>query len=328
MYHILAIGDPVVDTHVQVDDSSSECQLIPHGKMKLCFEYGSKIPMLSCFQILGGNASNFGIGTTRLGLKTAIISTIGDDVNGKMILTDLAKYGVDTSYIAVDESVQTKYNIILNYKSERTILSYSHRREYIWPKPVPPTDWIYYTSLSEGFETIQEKLIKYLHDRQNVKLAFNPGSYELKFRMSRVKEMLKKTDILIVNLEEAEMIAGTNLEEQKTVAGLIRLLIKMGAKEAVITDGERGAYAGNKEEVRHTKPLPVPVVGKTGAGDSFSAGYVAARFYDHDLAHSLEWGVANSASVIQHIDSHTGLLDKRGIEKMTSTFQPVATVIE
>lgn len=323
MYNIIAIGDPVVDTHVQIADSSTECSLIPHGTMKLCLDFGSKIQILNCSQILGGNAANFGIGTAKLGLKTAVISTIGNDVNGKMILKDLADRGVDTSIITTDESVPTKYNIVLNYCKERTILSYSHPREYAWPRPMPATDWIYYTSLSEGFETIQKDLMKYLQDHQSVKLAFNPGSHELKFGIAQVKEMMRRADILIVNLEEAEEISGTTLEEQKSVNGIVRELLKMGSKEVVITDGERGAWAGNDDDTWHMKPYPVAVVGKTGAGDSFSAGYVAARFYGHDINHALGWGVANSASVIQYVDSHSGLLNQDGIQREISSFKTI-----
>lgn len=316
MFNLICVGDPIIDTHVQIDDSSAECALIPHGDLKLCLDYGRKIPILNSFQNLGGNAANVSVGAVKLGLKTAIISTIGDDVNGKKIIQDLKKNGVIIDYLQVDKKSQSRYSIVLNYKGERTILSYSDKKNYEWPDYLLGTDWIYYTGLSEGFEEIHENLLRYLKERPTTRLAFNPGSYLLKYAPGYLKEILKRTDLLIVNLQEAEAVLKTKLTEEKTPSALIHGLLKMGVKEAVITDGESGAWAGNDDVIFKMKAYPVRVIGKTGAGDAFSAGYLAARFYGHDINHALAWGTANSSSVIQHIGSGSGLLDKDSLLKM------------
>lgn len=327
MFDLLAIGDPIIDTHVRIDDSDSACQLIPHGKMKLCFDYGSKIPIRNSFQSLGGNAANVSIGTTKLGLNSAILSTIGDDINGKMVVRELAKYGVDTGYLATDKKSDTRYSVVLNYKKERTILSYSNRKNYSWPKPEPKADWIYYTGLSEGFDTLHENLMDYLHRHPTVRLAFNPSSNLLKYHRDYLPEIISRTDILIINLEEAELITGKTLEKEKSVGALIRLLLAAGAKEVALTDGEQGAWAGNKDELWRMKSLPITVIAKTGAGDAFSAGYLSAKFYEHDLKHALAWGIANSSAVIQKEGPHDGLLDRKRIELFLNNFktiQPIA----
>lgn len=323
MLKLLAIGDPIIDTHVRIDESSAECQLIPHGKMKLCFDYGSKIPIRSSFQSLGGNAANVSVGATKLGLESAILSTVGDDANGKMAIRELAKNGVDTSYLSTDKKSDTRYSVVLNYKKERTILSYSNRKNYFWPKPAPKTDWIYYTGLSEGFNSLHKDLMTHLHNHPTIRLAFNPGSNLLKFGRAYLPEIISRADLLILNLEEAESITGKSLAKEKSYGAIIRLLLAMGAKEVVLTDAERGAWAGNKDEMWHMKSLPVTVVAKTGAGDAFSASYLAARFYEHDLDHALAWGIANSSSVIQKEDPHSGLLDRKGIDKMLNDFKTI-----
>ncbi len=323
MFNLLAIGDPIIDTHVRIDDSNSGCQLIPHGKMKLCFDYGSKIPIRTSFQSLGGNAANVSVGATKLGLESAILSTVGDDTNGKMAIRELAKYGVDTSYLSTDKKSHTRYSVVLNYKEERTILSYSDHKNYFWPKPEPETAWIYYTGLSEGFESLHEDLMDYLERHPTVRLAFNPGSGLLKFGRAYLPEIISRADLLIVNLEEAESITGETIEKEKTYSALINQLLKMGAKEVALTDAEKGAWAGNKDELWHLKSFPVTVVSKTGAGDAFSAGYLSARYYEHDLKHALAWGVANSTAVIQKEDPHSGLLDRKGVELLLNKFKTI-----
>ena len=326
MLQLLAIGDPIIDTHVQIDDSSAECRLIPHENMKLCFDYGSKIPIVNSFQALGGNAANVAVGATKLGLKTAVLSTIGDDINGKIALKALADAGVDTSYLTTDKKTTTRYSIILNYQSERTILSHSEKAAYVWPKPAPATDWIYYTGLSEGFETIQKELTTYLKAHPTVHLAVNPGSYLLKFNLPALKEILKLTDLLIVNLEEAEKILRTTLTREKSVGSIIRQLTKFGPKEIAITDAERGAWTGTKDTLFFHKAFPVKVVAKTGAGDAFSAGYITARYHGHDMEHALSWGIANSAATIQEHSSQKGLQTVAGLEKIMQQFSSIRPI--
>lgn len=319
MYNVITIGDVVVDTHVLIDDASIECNI--DGKnCRLCLDYASKIPIADSFQALGGNAANVAVGAAKLGLKTAVISAVGKDSNGKIILEELKKGGVITDLIWTDEKTKTRYSIVLNFKGERTILSYHQKRQYVWPEAVPETDWVYYTSLSDGFESLQEKLIDFLNKHESVRLAYNPGSFQLKYSLDSVKEILSQTQILILNLEEAERILNTTIEKEKNVSALIHKLLLTGAKEVVITDGKNGARAGNAEDVWYLKSFPVEVISKTGAGDAFSAGYLAARINDHDISTSLSWGIANSCSVITSHGSQKTLLDKNGIKKMLAKY--------
>ncbi|TAN33774.1 carbohydrate kinase family protein [Patescibacteria group bacterium] len=328
MYNLITIGDAVIDTHVFIDDATVQCD-VNHENCQLCLDYASKVPITGSFQSLGGNAANVAVGATKLGLKCAAITSLGTDANGKLILEELKKNNVDTSLTSQDPRTLTRYSIILNFKGERTILSYHQKRKYDWPRTVPPVDWIYYTSLSEGFENLQEKLLAFLDKHGTARLAFNPGSFQIKNALPKVREMLKRTDVLIVNLEEAEKISDLTLAKAKSVAGLIRKLLNDGAKEVVITDAANGAWAGNVDEVWRLESFPVKVVAKTGAGDAFSAGYLSARFYGHEIPLALSWGIANSCGVISEVGSLKGILDKNGIKKMLAKFSTIkpSTVI-
>lgn len=328
MINLLAIGDPIIDTHVQIDDDCSECRVLIHSdQKKLCLDYGTKIPIIDSFQELGGNAPNVAVGATKLGLSSALVSTIGDDANGRMILEKLKHYGVTSDYITFDAGSKTRYSIVLNHRGERTILSYSDKKDYVWPAPVAATQWVYYTGMSEGFETVQNKLVEYLNKHQAAHLAVNPGSYMLKYALTALREIIARANVLIVNLEEAERILGTTLEKEKSVMALIHELCKLGPSEIALTDGERGAWAGTAEEVWQISPFPVKVVSKTGAGDAFSAGYLAARYYGHDFEHALLWGTANSSGVVQAHGPHAGLQTKAGVEKMIEKFKDIKPVL-
>jgi len=322
MYRIIAIGDLILDTHVKIDDASVECDL-DGRKCKLCLDYATKVPVSDSFQTIGGNPANLSFSTTKLGLKTTVLSTIGTDSNGNTILEALKKAKIDTQNIFLDKKIKTRYSIILNFKGERTILSYHQKRTYIWPKEIPATDWIYYTSLSDGFEPLQERLLKFLEKHPSVRLAFNPGSFQLKNNLEITKSVLYRTDLLVVNLEEAEKLTGASFKKLKSVNSLIHKLLSLGAKEVVITDAAKGAWSGNNENIWHMESYPVPIVSKTGAGDAFSAGYLSAKIYGHDLPTCLVWGIANSCSVLGHFGVQDGLLNKNEIKKMIDKFSKI-----
>lgn len=333
MYHLIAIGDPIIDTHVQIADECDQCRVHQEGRAHLCLDYGAKIPIVDSFQALGGNAPNVAVGAVRLGLSAAVVSTVGRDAYGKLALAELKKQNVDTAYISSDPGHKTRYSIVLNYRGERTILSYSERKTYRWPKAFPETNWIYYTGVSEGYEAIQEALLKQLDKNPETGLAINPGSYLLKYGLADLRTAVARADLLLVNREEAEKIAGPAAGaarvDVKTEAGLIRALLSLGAKEVALTDGSRGAWAGNHEEVWRLPAYPVKVVSKTGAGDAFSAAYLSARWQRQGIAQALAWGTANSCSVVGAPGPHAGLLDQAGIKKMIKRFfhiQPTAII--
>lgn len=322
MYKFIIIGEALVDTHVLIDDASLECSI--DGKnCKLCMDFARKIPISDSFQAIGGNGANVAAGTAKLGLKTGLIAAFGKDANGEMILSELQKNKVNTDYVLIDSKTKTRYSIVLNYHGERTILSYHHQMKYVWPAQMPAVDWIYYTGLSEGFMPLQEKLLVYLDKHPSVKLVMNPGTLQMKYYPKTVNEMISRTDILIINLEEAELILGTTIKKEKTIEALIHKLLARGAKEVAITDAAKGAWAGNVDEVWHMDSFPVEVVAKTGAGDAFSSGYASARCLGHDIHEALAWGITNSCAIIGNHGAQLGLLDQNGVKKMRNKYPSI-----
>ena len=144
-----------------------------------------------------------------------------------------------------------------------------------------------------------------------------------KKNLDLVKQMLSRTDVLIVNLEEAKKITGKDMDGKS----LIKELANLGAKEVVITNSGEGAWAGDANGVWHMASFPVEVMSKTGAGDAFSSGYLAARFYKQNIDTSLSWGIANSCAAISSLGSEKNLLNKKEIIKMISKFSSVKPVL-
>ena len=315
MFDIITIGDATLDTFIVLDDSSSSCHIYKH-KTLLCLNYADKTPIEQSTQSVGGNAANVAAGTQKLGLKASIVTELGADITGHIVHDELEHAGVNTSLIKTIPGKEKQNSIVLNYQSERTILSYHAKRAYSLPR-LPSTKWIYYTSLGKGFEKLQNKLTKHLDTHPSTKLAMNPGSYQFKKGLKKIRQLLKRANILFVNKEEAVRILDCRMKKPKS---LIKDLHNKGVKTVVITDGSEGSYASNGEEMYKMDVYPDRPIAKTGAGDAYASGFLAAIHHNKSLPDAMRWGSANAVSVIQKFGAHHGLCTKSGIQKILKKY--------
>lgn len=319
MFDIITIGDSMVDTFVVIDhdEATLQCNL-KQDRCQLCIDYADKIPIKHTHQAIGGNAANVAVGCQKLGLKTTILTELGDDLNGLSIVHDLEAQKVNTALIKIIPKAETRYSIILNYLAERTVLAYFVKRNYTLPK-LPDTRWIYYTSLAKNFEKLQDQLVKYLKNHPQTKLAINPGTYQMKYNLKKIKQILPLTEIIFINKEEAVKIIG----KEKNLKETIKKLHQLGIKKVVITDSVRGAYASDGKNIYQMPIFPIHAVDKTGAGDAFASGFLSALMHEQNLTEALKWGTANSAGVITKIGAQEGLMNKQAIIKMISRFKKI-----
>ncbi len=319
MFDVITIGDCMLDTFLVIDHEEArlQCDLNKENCL-LCLNYADKIPIRETGQSVGGNAANLAVGLKKLGLKTAIVSELGDDINGHIIKNELEKSSVNTTNLKINAGQETRYSIILGYQAERTVLSYYTKRNYRLPT-LPPSRWIYYTSLGQGFEKLQDQLTKHLQKNPQTKLALNPGSYQLKKNLPKIKQILPKTNLLFVNKEEAARLVG----KKKKITEYFTALHKLGIEMVVITDGTNGSYASNKQEQYFMPIFPIPAVDKTGAGDAYASGFLAAHLENKKMNEAMYWATANAGGVTREIGAEHGLSNQAGIEKILKKYHNI-----
>jgi sugar/nucleoside kinase (ribokinase family) len=257
---------------------------------------------------VAGNAANNAVGAARLGLKSAIYTIIGDDGTGEHIKNVFKKEKVSLEYLIHDPKQETNSSVVINYKGERTILVYHAPRVYNLPKHID-SKWIYYTSVGPEHKKLNQQVIS-LVKKKKIKLGYNPGTYQLRAGAKYVKEVLKVTEVLFVNKEEAARIVGPQFDNRHYLLALH----KAGAKIVVITDGRNGSFVFDGEKFWQMGILNTPVVERTGAGDSFATAFIAALHHKKDVAMAMCWGTCNSSSVIMKYGPQDGLLTKAGME--------------
>lgn len=325
-YDLVAIGDTTLDVFLEVDleDAKGRCEL-DSEKCLVCFPYGSKVPVKKITQVPAvGNAANNAIGSARLGLKTAIYTVIGSDRDSEDHKKVFEDEGVDTQFVVMEPDKRSNFSAVLNYGAERTIFVYHEDRKYDLPQ-LPSSKWVYYTSVAKGHDILHRQVPEYIR-KSGAKLSFNPGSYQLLEGLHKLKPILEVTDVLLLNREEAHKLAGDDPSagsgQVEDIKGLIRGLREYGPKIVVITDGRNGSFASfDGREFWHVGiPEDTPVVERTGAGDAYSTGFLAAQIMDKDLPECMVWGTMNSTSVVQYIGAREGLLTQEGMKKFIEKY--------
>ncbi len=318
MLDVIAVGDVTLDTFVVIKDATVACS-IHKDDCKLCISYADKIPVESFEQKSAGNAGNVAVSWARLGLRSGIYTHLGDDEPGLKIKRSLSLEGVIMKYVHIDEGKPSNNSIVINFQGERTILVYHHPRHYSVPK-LEMTRWMYYTSVAPHHEKLQHDVIRTIRGvHGKMKLAFNPGTHQLKLGLKKLMPVLALTSVLFINKEEGERLVG----KKSDIMALMQAVKKSGPEIVVVTDGPNGAYAFNGVQSYFMPTMPVKVVERTGAGDSFAAGYLAATMRGEPMKEALRWGTANSAGVVQKVGPQAGLLDIHDMEMMLTRFKKV-----
>jgi len=295
-FEIVCFGSAVVDVFVDTD--------VAEKNNSISYPIGGKILIKGLKFDVGGGGTNTAVAFSRLGFKTGCICNIGSDENGREILKCLKKERV--KFLGkIEKNSKTGYSIILDSKGgERTILTYKGANDEISLKDIRrfKTKWLYLSSMLEkSFET--QKKIAGILNRKGVKIAFNPSSYLIKNK--DLSPLLKITDILILNKEEAEMLLK---KEQSKEKSLLRGLYKLTRGIVIITNKDKiiECYDGKKKY--SLIPHKIKVVERTGAGDAFASGFVAGKIAGITIMNCLRLGLRESESVIRYFGAKNNLL--------------------
>jgi len=317
-FDVISIGDCGMDMFMGLNTTGSRNCSVDKDQCYLMLNYADKIAADFQEYATGGNAANLAIGASRLGLKVGFYTELGDDTIGTIVQESLLVEGVAKDYVHRLKGAKTNFHVVLNHEAERTIIVYHNKRTYKLPA-FKKSEWIYYTSMAEGFEKMQKALVKHVK-KHKVKLGFNPGTYQLKAGYKKLKAVISVCEVFIVNTHEAERILGKKHNGNDGKPNFKKLLVelsKLGPKKVVVTDGPNGSYAFDSEEESHWHMgiYDVPVIERTGAGDATSTAVISALVQGKSLAEALRWGVFSSASVIQEIGPQMGLLKKSAMNK-------------
>lgn len=311
-YDVLCIGDAKLDTFLTLTDTNGKCRFDPETK-ELCFKHGEKISVAHTNFSLGGNAANVAVGLTRLGLAATIAAEIGDDEFALKIVNMLAREHIDRGFINQTQHQESSMSVAINFKGDRTLFSEHVKRHHNFHYHDIKTSWIYLTSLGEEWVAPYERALRYVQEHTTL-LACNPGTLQLAEKSQVMQKTLKLASILFVNKEEAQHLVkeyGNHETPSDQSEELLHQVASLGPKTVVITNGKYGSYALDSEKhYYHQEVFPSIIVERTGAGDAYASGFLAAIIHHVSIQEAMQWGSKNAASAVGQIGAQAGLLKK------------------
>tara|TARA_B100001540_G_scaffold295793_1_gene296923 strand:- start:69 stop:998 length:930 start_codon:yes stop_codon:yes gene_type:complete len=303
---ILGIGNAIVDVICKVEDDFLTKNNLTKSTMKLIFDDKEFKNLLSSLKIektvSGGSVANSIVGLSQLGNKVGFIGKVSEDDLGSKYEEGLKQENVKYFYSKKKEELPTGTCLILvTPDSERTMCTFLGTAGKINQNDVS-TDAIKQSEiiLLEG----------YLWDEGDPKKAFDKAiqnankvamSLSDQFCVDRHKPHfldLVKTKLDITFANEQEIMSLIDAKSFDEVINFSKSLGKM----IVLTRGEKGAVAINKNEVVECGIRQgLKIVDLTGAGDLFAAGFLHGHVNNMSLKESLDKGTEMSSKVIQQI---------------------------
>ena len=357
---ILTVGGAMIDTIAIIDsDRIERMSMLNADSSFLLLEEGRKTEAEEVSTHAGGGAVNAAVAMARLGMDVAVLAKLGTDVRADAILARLEQEGVSSRWTMRDARAPTGASVLIashdrnaaifTFRGANTLLEVEDLRDDAFA-----VDVVYVANLSNESADCFPAIVRRAKAHDAL-VAANPGPRQLSARGQAFLESLAAIDILVLNRAEADLLVpslvarcgegGPTLalapgEEAPALAarGLVgggfemgiaayfRALRRLGPEHVVITDGARGAFVGSPEEILFAPALATKVVGTAGAGDAFAATFTAYVALGRPIEVALRAATINAASVVEHIDTQTGLLARQELDQRMAAAPPQSAV--
>lgn len=279
MKRIVGLGANVLDTLIS-------CDKFPKEDTKMRAE---KIMLIG-----GGPIGNALVVTSKLGLKTEMLGAFSDDTAGKRILSELERYGVDTSATVTVPGTSSFVSYIILSAEDGT-------RTCVFDRGTVPDNPEFIS-----FDAIDGAAILHL-DGNYIKCAVAAAKYAkaggVKVSLDAgglydgIEELLPLVDILIPSAEFAMGITGKDNPRD----ALIALFEKYSPEILVVTDGANGGYYYENGCARHYDTPKIKAVDTNGAGDTFHGAFIAAYAEGMNIAECCRFAGAVAAYKCLHV---------------------------
>lgn len=255
---------------------------------------------------VAGTAAATAVDCSILGLKTRMVSTVGEDEMGDFLISKMQQYGLNTDLVRRDGSVQTSATILpVRPNGERpalhvpgTAATFKVHPEDLEAALDAPIIHIGGTGLLKAFDG--EPTIAFMKKAKEMGrtttfdlIQANPETVKL------VEPLLPYIDYFVPSIDEAAEMAG--MEDPADVA---RYFKARGVKNAILTLGSGGVYVDPEVgEPFKLQAHEISVVDTTGCGDSFTAGIIVGVSKGWSLRESARFASAVAAQVAQGLGS-------------------------
>jgi ribokinase len=261
--NVLIFGGIIVDSYMAVENYPIR---------------GQDVFMHDSFDRVGGCAINVAQTLKNMGMDPYVVSAIGGDTRGNMIMKYLKDEKFHTDCIKQLEEEDTGYcATILEDGGERTFLTYKGCESFFSTKMIPDdlmknASYAYITGYYLLDERYSEDILKNIDKlkAEGSRVLFDPGPLAHHIKKETLLSVISKADIITPNESEADNIKNLlslNIEPEDWSG-------EMNIELVVLKSGSRGVKVWNHDMGFYMPPYKVEAIDTTGAGDSFAAGLI------------------------------------------------------
>ena len=334
MADIVTIGSATMDVFVECDDANIvSVRSLKKKSEFMSYSYGAKIEITDFASQVGGGGVNTATNFANLGLSTAAIFKVGDDIYSKGLFEFFKDRDVDLSYVIQNKEESTGFSIILtSFEGDRTVLAHRGANAHIKKSEInydaiKNAKLLYIAPLNGDSNKVLDDIVKFAKENDTA-ICFNAGTTGIKKGFNYLKKILESAQIVVMNKEEATLVTKIQVrpdtKEEKyskteihpDVVEMLKALRGKTNTLVVITDGKNGSYCYDGKQIYLCPTYPAVVTSTLGAGDAFSSTFCATiDKYNWDIVKALQYGTINSASVCEHFGAQEGFLTFDEIEE-------------
>lgn len=268
----------------------------------------------NCTEAAGGSAANTIVGLAKLNCKTGFIGKTAEDREGKLLIDDFAKEGVDLNGIIRSKKGRTGTVMgFVDEKGQRALyvdpgVNDMIELEEINQTYASSTKFLHFSSfVSEKSFRAQKKILEKLP--REVKVSFDPGALYAERGLESLESIVKRSFIVMPNARELETLTG----KPDHCKGA-EYLLEMGVRIVAVKLGKDGCYVTDGMMSRVVKPFNVRVVDTTGAGDAFCAGFLYGIIKGKDLEECGRIGNFVASRCIMKTGARVGLPNEADLQ--------------
>ncbi|MFV0550689.1 MAG: carbohydrate kinase family protein [Anaerorhabdus sp.] len=251
----------------------------------------------------GGVGRNIAENCCRLGQEVYFVTVFADDLYGKQLKAYCEEVGLNCSLSKVVHGARSSiYLAILNENndmqlamSDMDILKNMDTNMLMHALSQVKEDDLLVIDTN-----LEKKYIDFILANANAPVAIDPIST---LKADKIKDELGRFTILKPNVYESKVFTGIEIVDKETAIATLDAYLEMGVKEPIISMGERGVIAANKDEKIWVSHKMVEVTNATGGGDAFLAAYLVARLKNKSLYEAVEFAIASAVCTVTCIET-------------------------
>lgn len=251
----------------------------------------------------GGAPMNVAINLQNLGVKSAVISRIGNDSMGRELLEFMKSRKVNTDLVQVGtrDTGTVKVRLDANNNASYTIVedvSWDNIDDRFLIEDFTPK-YILHGSLISRADVSKTSLDKLLTEKKEAKVVLDLNIRSPYYSKYLIDEMLHKANILKMNEEEFRLVKRWFHVSEKTERAQLKAMISIypSLETVVVTKGGKGAIAFSHGQYASSSGVKVEVKDTIGSGDAFLAAFIAKLHQGRSLKDTLDFACATGAFV-------------------------------